>query len=1149
MCPNTNKHVTSLSLCMPIKYLKFFLLSCNLFCSSVVAQHTTLHPFLDPTISSWYRFSVEETGVQKMDKNFLKQLGIPVDDIDPRTLRIFGRGGQMLPLKNADQVETLYENAVLVVGEEDGSFDAADYMLFMGYAGDTWNTESQTFTNLYHETATYYITYGSSFGKRVIVEEGSSIIAADAVTSGTYQVTMEEDNYNIGSLGRRWFGIRFSDDQKETFSLPTPNVVNGTTIDVVARVAAAAKSNTSFTFTAGEKKQTTSVRPVGSTTVATEPSTRYNGITGIIQLEVDATQEVSGELSYAANGDFAAIGYLDFILGHYQRNLTVKGGSFLFSLDASKDVQELAISDVNKETTLWELNADVVHTPPEEVTVFGADVLVDDDTKFFLASEYKTPTFGRRLRNVLSTSFLSKFQSSPTTTYLLITTEQYRAEAERLISHRIENRGLQAQLVTLEEIYEAFSTGQQDIAAIRNFVRYLYESQNKQLKYLCLFGDTSFDYKKRSRTNDMVVPTFHAINSFSLTNSYMSDDFFTMMDAGEGLLFADDQMDLAVGRMVFSDKAQATVAVDKVIAYEAAQNKGSWNNSFTLLSDDVDHDWEYIIQERLDMLGDELIENKPFLNITKLHADAFAQVASAGGDRYPDVELALENRLSQGTLVVNYFGHGGEDGLSNEFLIDKNMASTLFHPNKYPLFITSTCEFSRFDNHDRQTAGELIYQNPTGGAIGLISTTRQIYVTNGINYNDILSNHLFSFGSDNYTSIAEALRKAKSEFSDNNQKRIIFYIGDPALKLHIPKREVTITHINGIALYDATNAQKQFSALDQITLDGVVSNTNGETLNSFNGTVALQVFDKEEVRTTLGNDGNRKMEFTSLGKQIFQGLASVKNGKFSSTFVVPKDINLELGEARITLIAFNDDKNESLGGFSDSFTIGGLNASVAEDKQGPEIDIFLNDKNFVDGDRVFSSPTLIIELADENGLNTAGGIGHDITAVLDSNQTNPIVLNAFYSASLDNFTKGTVTYPLNNLALGMHTLEIKAWDTHNNPSSKTITFWVMDSSNIEIERIFNSPNPVTNQTTFFVQHNRPRELLEANLYIFTMDGKRIWHKRQEVSSSGYVLDSLRWDATSYSGEKVNKGTYLYTIELISTLSQSTDTHSAKLIIE
>ena len=536
------------------------------------------------------------------------------------------------------------------------------------------------------------------------------------------------------------------------------------------------------------------------------------------------------------------------------------------------------------------------------------------------------------------------------------------------------------------------------------------------------------------------------------------------------------------------------------------------------------------------------------MNITKIHSDAYKQVASAGGDRYPDVEIALANRLSQGTLVVNYFGHGGEDGLAQEFIVDKDMASTLFHPGKYPLFITVTCEFSRFDNHTRPTAGEMLYQNPTGGAIGMVSTTRQIFINRGIDYNKILSKYLFAYGSEDYTSIAEALRRAKNEFTDANQKRVLFYIGDPALKLHIPKREIAISHLNGVPIDEVAVGARQFKALDKITLDGQILGPSGVLQQDFNGTVSLQIFDKEVERSTLGNDQAKTMNFQTLGAQVFEGLATVTDGLFSSTFVIPKDINLDVDAARISFIAFNQDKTESVGGSSNQFDIGGINTAAASDTQGPTIDVFLENRSFVDGGKVFNSPMLIVDFEDENGINSSGGLGHDITATLDNNQASPYVLNAFYSTVLDDFTKGTLSYPLNNLELGFHTLTLRAWDTHNNPSSKTISFTVVDSSVIQIENVFNSPNPVTNQTTFFVQHNRPRELLDVKISIFTVDGKRIWDSSQEVFSSSYLIDSLTWDATTYSGQKVNKGTYVYTIELISTLSNSSDIYSGKLIV-
>ena len=1129
--------------------LAFFFFVCGW--NSISAQSLNTHPFLDETMVSWRQFSVEETGVHKITKDFLNKLDIPIQEIDPRTIRIFGRGGQMLPLKLDDVIETLYENALIVEGEEDGSFDDTDYILFMGYANDTWNEESETYLNLYHDTAQYYITYGTSFGKRASAIEGTDSPDAAAVTSAVYTTFLEEDKYNLGALGRRWFGQRFSDEEEETFTLETPNVTSGTQIDVAARVASSGSNTTSFRLTIGSDADAKSISGTSKTVVGSEPSTSFNQLRGMVHLSQNAAESITAKLLYTSNGDLSANGYLDFIMAQYQRNLDGAGGGFMFSLASQDAAQQLMVTSASTETCVWELDSDVVHMPPTGATAFGSNVIVDEDSKFYLSTTYKTPTYSRSTRVLNPSSVLKNMMAMPPTTYLLITSEAFREEAELLVSHRKNVAGLSAQVVTVEEIYEAFSTGQQDIAAIRNFVRYLYFSQGKNLKYLCLFGDTSYDYKKRNAANDMVVPTFHALNSFSLTYSFMSDDFFAMMDENEGMLTSYDHMDIAVGRMVFSNASQARVLVNKVIDYESPTNRGSWNNSFTILSDDADvgrNKDDFLLQVTLDALGDEIVSQKPLMNITKIHSDAYKQVASAGGDRYPDVETALENRLSQGTLVVNYFGHGGEDGLAQEFIVDKDMASTLFHPGKYPLFITVTCEFSRFDNHTRPTAGEMLYQNPTGGAIGMISTTRQIYIDRGVDYNKILSKYLFAYGSEDYTSIAEALRLAKNEFTDANQKRVLFYIGDPALKLHIPKREIAISHLNGVPIDDVPVADRQFKALDKITLSGEILGPLGVLQQDFNGVVSIQIFDKEVERSTLGNDQSKTMNFQTLGEQVFEGLATVTNGLFSSTFVIPKDINLGVDAARISFIAFNQDKTESVGGFSNQFNIGGINTAAVSDTQGPTIDVFLENRSFIDGGKVFDSPMLIVDFEDENGINSSGGLGHDITATIDDNQANPYVLNAFYSTALDDFTKGTLTYPLNNLELGPHTLTLRAWDTHNNPSSKTISFTVIDSSVIQIENVFNSPNPVTNQTIFFVQHNRPRELLDVKISIFTVDGKRIWDNSQEVFSSSYLIDSLTWDATTYSGQKVNKGTYLYTIELFSTLSSSSDLYAGKLIV-
>ena len=731
--------------------------------------------------------------------------------------------------------------------------------------------------------------------------------------------------------------------------------------------------------------------------------------------------------------------------------------------------------------------------------------------------------------------------------YIIVTHDDFTEEANKLAAHHRTHAGLKSVVLTLSEIYDDFSAGNIDIVAIRNAVRYAYlnNSEDNKPKYLCLFGDTSYDYKDRVPNNNMIVPTYHALHSFHLANSYMSDDFYTMMDDDEGDLGFSDRMDLAVGRILFDTKEGALAMVNKSIDYSLAE--GDWQNTFTILSDDPDEEWETIIQERLDVLGQQVVNNKPFINLQKIHSDAYEQTVSASGERYPGVNLALENQFIQGSLAINYFGHGGESGLGSEKFFDEELAQRLYNPGRYPLFITSTCEFSRFDNPEVYTAGEASVANPAGGVIGLISTTRQIYVTNGISYNQTIAKHLFAYGKDDYPTIAEALRLSKNEFSGTSQRRIIFFIGDPALKLAIPKGKVELTHINGSQIDSLEESDKQLRALDRVNLAGQVSDENGELLDQFNGEVVLTIFDKEIEKTTLGNDGNGTFTYDALGNVVFKGNAEVENGFWNIELIIPKDISLPVGQARISLYAISNDSSSKKTGLSTEISIGGINPNQVDDTTGPDIELFLNDENFVSGDMTGSNPVLIAKFSDENGINTSGGLGHELLAVLDGVTQNPIVLNNFYRTNLGDFQSGSLTYLFNDLTPGSHELSVTAWDTYNNPSTKTIAFVVSEDNAILINGIYNVPNPFETQTTFWVTHNKPREMLDAYIVIHDINGKLVWEEEKTVYSGSNINSEIIWNGQSNDGTELNKGVYLCTITLKSTLSDTKHTETHRII--
>jgi len=1085
---------------------------------------------------SGYRFEVNQTGIHKITAAFLRDLGMPISTINPETLKIFGRGGKMLSLINSENEGVNYgfsENHLQLVGMDDGSIDDEDYILFYAYGSTEWNDDSQTAVNLYHDQAHYIISYGGENGLRVNVQQSSAIID-NPQTSASVSLHTEEDLVNIAQMGRKWLGDSFLHNSSKNYSFQLTNRKAATAVDIKLAAAASATGGSYFDLNVENASMSLNLAATQTLTRASEGTISFS--------TTSASNELDVQLRYDASGFSSAVGYLDYIRVSYERILSGDLGQFGFTTTNSNAYYASGVD------AIWELlpngtiqvlgpnsNRQVYFTSNENADRYH--VHSADDVYSPKRSEYGDTFTSPQLRERLSNE----------AEYIIITHDDFAEEANKLAAHHRTHTGLKSSVLTLSEIYDDFSVGNIDIMAIRNAIRFAYlnNSDDNKPKYVCLFGDTSYDYKDRIPNNNMIVPTYHSLNSFHLANSYMSDDFYAVMDSNEGELGFYDRMDLAVGRILFDTKEGALAMVDKSIDYSLAN--GDWQNTFTILSDDPDEDWESVIQERLDELGEEVIANKPFLNLQKVHSDAFEQVISASGDSYPGVNQALENQFIQGTLAINYFGHGGESGLASERIFDKELADRLYNPGRFPLFITSTCEFSRFDNPEVYTAGEASFANPAGGVIGLISTTRQIYVGNGITYNKIIAEHLFAYELDDYPTISEALRLSKNDFFGTSQKRIIFFIGDPALKLAIPQGRVDLTHLNGNEFEGLDDENKQLRALDRVNLAGQVSDKNGEIQDDFSGEVVLTIFDKELEKTTLGNDGNGTFTFNTLGNVVFKGNAEVNNGFWNIELVIPKDISLPLGQARISMYAVSNDKSSKKTGLFTDLFIGGINPNPEMDTQGPIIELYLDDESFENGDMTGANPILIARFSDENGINTSGGLGHELLAVLDGMTQNPIVLNNFYRTSLGDYQTGSLNYLLNDLSPGSHTLSVTAWDTHNNPSTQAIDFVVSSENNILINAIYNVPNPFETQTIFWVSHNKPRELIQANIIVHDINGKKVWEQNKTLYSGTNTNSEIVWNGQSNDGTLVNKGLYLCTITLNSTLSNTTHTETHRII--
>ncbi|RXR34891.1 type IX secretion system sortase PorU [Flavobacterium piscinae] len=1110
----------------------------------------------------WYRFYIEKSGVYKISRSFLSQLGMNVN-VDPRNIKIYGNGGRMIPLLNSIEYPSdLEENAILFVGEEDGVFNPDDFILFYAEGFGNWNAESSTHLNLYAEKSYYYITAQGGSGKRIEnaiqPSESASIVFS---TYDDYQF-YEKDVNNIGRIGRIWYGDQFSSQTPQTIDFSFPTILANSTIQLTVNSAAVSLSSSSLTIAAGGQQQS-----INFSAIPTFSSTLYSN--GTTTLSVPSTQNLSVQLTYNNNGVPSAKGYLNYIIARATSNLQGYGKQFRFQNNSSSTligIGEFQLTNASGIQQVWDItdiyNVSKYENSGSSIFNFKADlgeirkyIAIDANDYFTPLRESQSKVVNQDIKGTIFNNAQGQFQDID---YLIISPLNLASEAERLANFHRNYSNLNVKVVTLDKIYQEFSSGKQDIGAIRNLVKYVYNNasdDSKRIKYLNLFGDASFDYKDRIPNNTNIVPIFHSLNSESLLSSTMSDDFYGMMDDNEGLMgFGANGLDIAVGRMLVSSLQQAKEMVDKVIQYHDINSYGRWRNNFTLVSDDVDESWENQIQNGIDNLGNTINDEKPFVNVLKFHADSYVQEASAGGQRYPKLKQELLNAIQNGSLVFNYFGHGGEDQLSSERIFEKTDAQNLNNQYRYPLIVTVTCEFTRFDNPFRPTAGEYTYWNPTGGAISLITTTRQIGVTTGQNINEEFSSFLYGYdqNSNEEISIAEALRRAKNNY--NSPTLMVFYIGDPALKLAIPKPKIVLTTINDEPVASSTVV---FNALSKIKLTGEIRDNNGDVLlSNYNGDIAVQIFDKSINRTTLGNDNTRDgannlilMNFQTLGETIFRGNASVSNGLFEIEFIVPKDISIPVGNGRISFYAKSTNPVlQDQTGFDTSILIGGINENAPEDNIGPRVRLYMNDESFISGGITNASPIFLAFLEDENGINTASGIGHDIVAILDGDENNPYILNDYYETELNDYTNGKVRFPFRDLAPGLHTITFRAWDVYNNPVSAEIQFIVVGDETISLTNVLNYPNPFVSYTQFWFSHNRPFEPLDVQVQIFTITGKIVKTINQVVNTEGFLSREITWDGRDDFGDKIGKGVYVYKLTVKSNLTNKKVEKIEKLVI-
>jgi hypothetical protein len=642
-----------------------------------------------------------------------------------------------------------------------------------------------------------------------------------------------------------------------------------------------------------------------------------------------------------------------------------------------------------------------------------------------------------------------------------------------------------------------------------------------------------------------MVLTYQADNSENYLSCYVSDDFFGMLDDNEALA-STDLLDIGIGRILASDQTQAKQQVDKIehymkngsnlyssnnasccLEYNSNSTFGDWKLKYVQIADD--EEYNYFVINDTEPQYNEVKSNHFEMNCDKLYLDAYPQQTTAGGQRYPDVYNAITDRIQRGAILVNYVGHGGEVGLAEERVVSIPQINSWSNINALNLFVSATCEFTKFDDPKRVSAGEWVSLNPTGGAIALMTTTRAVYFGVNTSVGNALFDNVFDRNADNSPlTFGEIMMRTKNDALDSDNKRSFTLIGDPALKIALPSLRAVTDSINGknpLIEIDTLNA------LSKVRIKGHIEDVNGTIQAGFNGILIPSIFDKAKTLKTLGQDPNSpEMEFELQRNIVYKGKSSIVNGYFDFSFVVPKDIALSIGKGKISYYAY--DANVDAYGYDTNFRIGGINPTGINDDEGPQLEVYLNDEKFVDGSITDETPVLLVKAFDENGINTVGnGIGHDITAIIDGKSSDPIVLNEYYTSELNSYQSGEIRYQLADLEPGRHTVLVKVWDVNNNSSSVETSFIVQEKQTPILSNVYNYPNPFTTSTEFMFEHNQSCSTLDVQVQIFTISGKLIKTINQSVNTVGFRNQGIMWDGRDDFGDQLARGVYIYHLKV------------------